>query len=117
MNLNFIKFNIENIFDVSFINNTFKKVLYEDFDEAMYGPQTPDYIVSSKGLVFEFSFDEKKIKTSDQLLFSRDYYVKIFDILKNNLYSQLNVPISLVKYVGIPDLFLNDTELSRKQFG
>lgn len=91
--------------DISFITRTFGKVLYEYTDTAMYGMQIPKYEVSSKGLVFEFSFDQKKIKTMEQIKFSRSYYVKIFDILVEKLHKQLNIPISLVKYNGIPDLF------------
>ena len=99
--------------DINFLIATFKKVIYEEGDAAMYGLSTPSNIVPSKSLVFEFAYDQKKITDISQYNFVNQIKNTISNYLTSSIVKVLNTEVFLHTYKAIPDIYATTNEKFR----
>lgn len=92
-----------------FITKTLNMVIFEEGDFIHFGPANIKNRVESKSIVFEFAFDQMNCKDVQHLLRIEDIYMKyIKPQIISKLGTVLKIPISVIKYNGIPDLFIKD---------
>lgn len=94
--------------DFDFLKRTISKVIFEDGDLSFFGPPMDETKVSSKSMVFEFAFDQKKCKSIEQLDLIENAIQKINTYIKKNIEENLKIPVSFIVYRAIPDLYFND---------
>lgn len=94
--------------DDEFLKNTFEKVLYEDGNFTYYGSPIDSYLAASKSLVIEFAYDQVEIETIEELQNVDKIIGIISDELKAKIEDSLGVPVSVIIYNGIPDLYKNN---------
>ena len=95
----------EKITDLSFFKDTFERVLYEDGDMTSYGIYPNDANTKkSKALVFEFAYDQRKLKSVDELLKIRKCYNDVFSFISDKL-NENGIESDYLVYECIPELF------------
>lgn len=94
--------------DTQFLLNTFKKVLYEEGDFSMYGIETDDCILNSRSLVFELAFNQKDFVSTNQIMLVEKLEEMLNKILIDTVKKTLDTEVSLLKYNGIPDIYLTN---------
>ena len=93
----------------NFIKQTIGRVLFEEGDLSYFGVPISKYLASSKSLVFEFAFDQAKVKQFNDLIIIEQIIKEISDYLINTLNQATNIPISVITYNGIPDIYYNNS--------
>lgn len=97
--------------DTQFLMNTFKKVLYEnDKGKSMFGIESDEYLMDSDSLVFELSFDQKKFTDINQFKVIENLLLSLKPFLENYIGEVFNTKISVLKYNGLIDIYINSTE-------
>ena len=94
--------------DSKFLLETYSKVLYEDGDIVMFGIPLEKNGVSSKSLVFEFTYNQKEFSTVEQYNFVNEIVNVLLKSLRNSIKGVINTDISIISYNAIPDIYLND---------
>ena len=92
-----------NKIDYEFLNKTINRVINEEGDMTFYGSPVPKYLVDTKGLVFEFAYDQLQLLEVKELQNIEKIISVIDKYLKDNL-KALNIPISMITYNGINDI-------------
>ena len=96
-----------NKIDYEFLRNTINRVINEEGDKIFYGSQVLKNLVDTKGLVFEFAYDQLQLLDVKELI-NIEKIIKVIDqFLKSNL-NKLNLPVSMVTYNGINDIYKPD---------
>lgn len=78
-----------------FIMNTLDKVISEDGDTTMYGTPLLENEISSKSLVFEFAYDDKKCSLEDGKKIAK-YLQVLFKQIKDILENKLNMRVEFI---------------------
>ena len=81
----------------NFILKTFKEVLFEDGDQAMFGVPMLKNLANSKSLVFELAYDDKLCSVEESKIIRKFYentLVKLQKFLKNELNVDVNIIIN-----------------------
>lgn len=99
--------NNDEYLNVDFINKTFKRVLFENSNSTFYGIPEYSSLVESKSLVFEFAYDQVGCKEIKQINDINQKFKEMFEMLKRT-FSKKNIPISLIIYNSIPDLYVSE---------
>ena len=94
-----------NKIDFEFLNKTISKVIFEKGDNSFFGTPILDNLGNSKGLVFEFSFNQLKLQEVKEFKMIDEIVLEITNFLKKNLGEKLNIPVSVISYNGIKDLY------------
>ena len=94
--------------DSKFLLETYSKVLYEDGDIVMFGIPLEKNGVSSKSLVFEFTYNQKEFSSVEQYNFVNEIVNVLLKSLRNSIKGVINTDISIICYNAIPDIYLND---------
>ena len=92
--------------DIQFLINTFKRVLYEDGDLSMFGIESKECVLNSKGIVFEFAYNQKEFTDINQIVFIDKLFEIIERTLKKEIKKVLNEEVEVLKYNGIPDIYI-----------
>lgn len=100
--------------DIQFLINTFKRVLYEDGDLSMFGIESKDCILNSKSIVFEFAYNQKEFTDINQIVFIDKLFEMIKGTLKSEIKKVLNSEVEVLKYNGIPDIYIFDKGKNEK---
>ena len=91
--------------DLSLYVDTFEKVLYEDGDLVSYGIYPNDMNTkSAKALVFEFAYDQRKLKSVDEIVKIKHCYDDIFSFINDKL-NEKNINSDFLVYRCIPEIF------------
>ena len=98
-----------NKIDYEFLNKTINRVINEEGDMTFYGSPVPKYLVDTKGLVFEFAYDQLQLLEVKELQNIEKIISVIDKYLKDNL-KALNIPISMITYNGINDIYKPNTK-------
>ena len=93
--------------DYEFLRRTFNRVINEEGDKIFYGSPMLKNLVDAKGLVFEFSYDQSQLIEVNELK-TIEKITKIIDKYLKDSLKKLNIPISMVTYNGLVDLYEND---------
>ena len=94
-----------NKIDFEFLNKTISKVIFEKGDKSFFGTPILDNLCNSKGLVFEFSYNQLKLKEVKEFKMIDQIIEELTNFLKKNLGEKLNIPVSVISYNGIKDLY------------
>ena len=81
--------------DTNFILKTFKVVLFESGDQAMFGVPLLKNLVNSKSLIFELAYDDKFCTVMESKKV-REFYDKISNSLKNFLEDALKIEVNFI---------------------
>lgn len=99
---------IDNVdLDSKFLLNTFSKVLYEAGESAMFGIPIQKNEVSSKSLVFEFAYDQRKFSDIKQYNFVNQISEDLFNYLSSSIKNVIPTDVSIIKYCAIPDIYFD----------
>ena len=91
--------------DLSIYVDTYKKVLYEDGDLTSYGIYPNDLnTVKSKALIFEFSYDQRKCTSIEEINNIRKCYNNVFSFIKEEL-GKNDIESDFLVYQCLPELF------------
>ncbi len=96
-----------------FLRQTIAKVLFEAGNLSFFGVPIPKYLASSKSLVFEFAFDQAKVKKYEDLDIIKRIINEISNYLISALEKEINIPISVITYNGIPDIYYNGENIKK----
>lgn len=96
--------------DINFLISTFKRVIYEDGDIAMFGLPTSNNRVDAKSLVFEFAYDQKKFTDVSQYNFVNQIKNVINSKLKECINKVFETEVAMITYNAIPDIYILKNE-------
>ena len=97
--------------NTQFLIDTFKKVLYEGVDgKSMFGMENNNCIIDSDCLVFELSFAQKKFTDINQFRVIENLLASLKPFLESSIGKMLDTKISLLKYNGLVDIYLDTAE-------
>lgn len=100
------------VLDNEFLMNTYKRVLYEDGDYTMFGIPMKKNMVPSKAVVFELSYDQKKLTQVSQLKVIDKAKEMVDNFIKEEIKKRLDTDIYLLVYNAIPDIYNSNTVVS-----
>ena len=100
--------------DYDFYKNTFARVLYENGETTYYGAPLNENLVKCKGLVFEFSYDQKQMENIAQLKKANSIFEKIKEQVSGEIKTKLGFDTSFIVYNGIPEQFKKKADLTEK---
>lgn len=100
------------LLEPKFIEKTLSTVIFEEGNFMIFGLTNIKNQVQSKSIVFEFAFDQIGCRDIQHLLKIEDIYEKyIKPEIISKLSESFKIPVSIIKYNGIPDLFMESAEL------
>ncbi|MBR3897759.1 MAG: hypothetical protein IKJ43_00575 [Bacilli bacterium] len=113
-NIHIERLNVEEIRELSnnpskeFIDKTFKNVLFESDENisTFFGTANDQTRVLANSLVFEFSYDMKKLESLEQLKQIEELINRVRYFVENEIPKQMGVNTSFIEYKAIPDLFI-----------
>lgn len=92
----------------SFLNDTFRKVLFENAKNVMFGIPLKENIVSGNSIVFEFAYKQRSFTSVKQYDFVKKIVPVIHKSIENSIKKILNVDVSFIQYNGITNIYLNN---------
>lgn len=100
----------EKVIDTKFLNRTLYTVVFEEGKQCCYGIPQGENFVDSKSIVFEFSYDQKKCSSVEQLNLIKHFENSISDYISNCLNGKINIPISIISYNAITDIYYQNNQ-------
>ena len=94
--------------DFEFINKTIPKVVFETGDKSFYGTPIQKYLADSKGLVFEFSYNQLQLIDVKEYKIIKQIVKELSNVLTKTLSERLKLPVTVIEYNGINDLYKTD---------
>lgn len=94
--------------DFEFINKTIPKVVFETGDKSFYGTPIEKYLADSKGLVFEFSYDQIQLIDIKEYKTIKQIEKELSNVITKTLNERLKIPVTLIEYNGLNDLYKID---------
>ena len=91
-----------------FIKNTIPKVVFETGDKSFFGTPIQKYLVDSKGLVFEFSYDQIQLIDVKEYKIIKQIEKELSNIISKTLSEKLKIPVTVIEYNGLNDLYKID---------
>ena len=99
-----------NDMDYDYLKSTLSKVIFEEGDKAFYGNSILKYLANSKSIVFEFSYDQQQLVDVKELKTIESIIQQISEYLTTNIEKKLNIPVSIIVYDGIHDIYKQEDE-------
>ena len=95
----------ETLLPLSFLVDTFNRVLFEQGQVTFFNYAVPDNAVLSKSFVFEFAYDLLSCNELQKIKDIKKYIVEIFEKLKNDFSRKTSIPISCIVYTATPNIY------------